>query len=100
MKTAGPKHNVISSSCYLSQERVKIKIHSPSVPSCANPLKVCVFTILAASPTCFLVLISRLLSLDLIVSARIKGTPAVLPLIMANCYCRGSELDESRFKCK
>lgn len=50
-------------------------------------------TILSASPTCLRMLTSRLRSLDLI--AAFSANPWGFPLMAANCYCRGSELEDN-----
>ena len=50
----------------------------------------------SASPTCFLVLISRFRNRDRM--ACIIVNPWELPLMTARCYCRGSELEERRFR--
>ena len=55
------------------------------------------FIMLAVSPTCFLVLTSRLLKRDRI-AAKFSVNPWVLPLVTADCYCRGSELDDNLFR--
>ena len=57
-------------------------------------------TILSASPTCLRSLISRFLK-RLRIAARIPSVnPWVLPLMTASCYCRGSELEERRLRCR
>jgi len=53
-------------------------------------------TMLSASPTCFLVLTSPLRNLDLI--ARIIVNLWVGPLMTTDCYCRGSKLEDKRFR--
>ena len=59
-------------------------------------------TTLSASPTCLLVLTSRGVRKRERIAARcIMVNPSVvLPLTIANCYWSGSELDDSRLRCR
>lgn len=52
--------------------------------------------ILSASPTCLMVLISRFRNRER--TACIIVNPWDLSLMTANCYCKGSELEESRLR--
>ena len=54
-------------------------------------------TIVSVSPTCLRVLTSRLRSRNRI-AAGFSVNPWVLPLMTADCYCKGSEDEDKRFR--
>lgn len=69
------------------------KSHKDSSSGLATPSSL---TMLSASPTCFRVLISRPRKRDRIID--ISVNPWDRPLMTADCYCKGSELEESRLR--
>lgn len=56
------------------------------------------FTIPSASPTCRRILTSRLRSCDRIADNIVN--PRAFSLMTADCYCSGSDEDESRLRCR
>ena len=63
------------------------------------------FTILSASPTCFLVLISLLLSRERMVEfsvnpdgSNLEALGAPVPFMTADCHCKGSEDEDRRLR--